>query len=309
VVYRAEFDPHGQQLYEWASGGATFLNSHKFTGYERDWATNLDYAKARSYTRYRGRFLQPDPLGVAAADVTNPQSLNRYGYVGNDPVNFVDPSGLNSEAPPIRIETWEPGPWWNYFIWMLLFGWGGGGGGHQPIGGGGGGGGDQGNPELPFGPLPPQEEINDPCESQILRNFTNIELARTGLNKFIQSRYVSQNGNGYIVRFNDPVAARAHLERNFNRLPGILGSLGAAYHKGELQAAFPGTTGLVDYRGANDPIAGTRSLQVVTLGRGAYVDTDRYNPYQDILGFVGHNLIESLFKRGDAPIKSLCEGR
>jgi hypothetical protein len=33
-------------------------------------------------------------LGVGAADATNPQSLNRYSYVGNDPVNHVDPSGL-----------------------------------------------------------------------------------------------------------------------------------------------------------------------------------------------------------------------
>jgi RHS repeat-associated protein len=98
VVYRAEFDPHGQTLYEWASGGATFVNSHKFTGYERDWATNLDYAKARTYTRYRARFIQPDPLGIAAADLTNPQSLNRYGYVGNDPANTTDPSGLLPSA-------------------------------------------------------------------------------------------------------------------------------------------------------------------------------------------------------------------
>jgi RHS repeat-associated protein len=172
VVYRAEFDPHGQQLYEWASGGATFLNSHKFTGYERDWATNLDYAKARTYTRYRGRFLQPDPMGIAAADVTNPQSLNRYGYVGNDPANFVDPSGLNSEAPPIiRIETWEPGPWWNYFVWMLLFGWGGGGGGYQPVGGGGGGldfsGGD--GTEDPQSPSPTPQQAPIHCQPDVIK--------------------------------------------------------------------------------------------------------------------------------------------
>ncbi|MCI0563188.1 MAG: hypothetical protein MN733_32325, partial [Nitrososphaera sp.] len=47
VVYRAEFDPHGQMMYEWASDGQTFKNSRKFTGYERDWATNLDNANAR----------------------------------------------------------------------------------------------------------------------------------------------------------------------------------------------------------------------------------------------------------------------
>ena len=94
VTYRAEFDPHGQMLYEWQSSGQTYLNSHKFTGYERDWATNLNYAKARTYNHNRARFLQPDPLGIGAADVTDPQSLNRYSYVGNDPANFTDPTGL-----------------------------------------------------------------------------------------------------------------------------------------------------------------------------------------------------------------------
>jgi RHS repeat-associated protein len=95
VVYRAEFDPHGQILYEWQSSGQTYLNSHKFTGYERDWSTNLNYAKARTYNHNRARFLQPDPLGIGAADPSNPQSLNLYSYVENDPANFVDPSGLN----------------------------------------------------------------------------------------------------------------------------------------------------------------------------------------------------------------------
>jgi RHS repeat-associated protein len=82
VVYRGKYDLHYQMLYEWAAGDTALLNSHKFTGYERDWATNLDYAKARTYTRYRARFIQPDPLGIAAADLTNPQSLNRYGMWG-----------------------------------------------------------------------------------------------------------------------------------------------------------------------------------------------------------------------------------
>ena len=96
-VYRAEYDPHGQILAEY--GGATYLNSRKFTGYERDWATNLDYAKARTYHHNRGRFMQADPLGLGAAEATNPLSLNLYSYVGNDPANFVDPSGLNLELP------------------------------------------------------------------------------------------------------------------------------------------------------------------------------------------------------------------
>ncbi|HEV2837008.1 MAG TPA: RHS repeat-associated core domain-containing protein, partial [Pyrinomonadaceae bacterium] len=39
------------------------------------------------------RFTQPDPYD-GAYDLTDPQSFNRYAYVQNDPVNFVDPTGL-----------------------------------------------------------------------------------------------------------------------------------------------------------------------------------------------------------------------
>jgi RHS repeat-associated protein len=79
-------------------GGQTFLNSHKFTGYERDLPTQLENAKARLYARVKGRFLQPDPLGLGAADMTNPQSLNSYNYVQNDPMNATDPSGTNMSS-------------------------------------------------------------------------------------------------------------------------------------------------------------------------------------------------------------------
>ncbi|HKX28403.1 MAG TPA: S8 family serine peptidase [Blastocatellia bacterium] len=105
VVYRAEYDPHGQLLYEWGSGGATYRNSHKFTGYERDWATNLDQAKARTYHHNRGRFMQPDPLGLMASDLSDPQSLNLYSYVQNDPVNFTDPTGLFRWRDPRLDDT------------------------------------------------------------------------------------------------------------------------------------------------------------------------------------------------------------
>jgi len=102
VAYQAEYDPHGQMLFEWADAGV-YPNDHKFTGYERDY-TGLDYAQARMYHHNRGRFVQSDPLGsgyggqspkaLASADQGKPQSLNRYSYVENDPVNFTDPTGL-----------------------------------------------------------------------------------------------------------------------------------------------------------------------------------------------------------------------
>jgi len=114
VRYRAEFDPFGQALLEWSNpSGVTNLNSHKFTGYERDEATGLDYAQARMYHSARGRFIQPDPKGFGAADPSRPQTLNRYSYVHNDPVNFTDPTGLQEgedgdpEDPPPPMDPEE----------------------------------------------------------------------------------------------------------------------------------------------------------------------------------------------------------
>src|SRR5262249_5071942 len=84
--YKGQFDPYGQALTEWASSGNTNLNTKKFTGYERD-ATGLDYANARMYNSGRGRFMQPDPLGLGAARLAIPESLNRYNYTNGDPIN------------------------------------------------------------------------------------------------------------------------------------------------------------------------------------------------------------------------------
>jgi RHS repeat-associated protein len=69
--------------------------TYKFTGYERDAETGNDYAVARHYNSRIYRFLQPDPFGMGATDLTNPQSLNRYAYVGNNPSNVTDPSGTD----------------------------------------------------------------------------------------------------------------------------------------------------------------------------------------------------------------------
>ncbi|MEZ5425871.1 MAG: RHS repeat-associated core domain-containing protein [Pyrinomonadaceae bacterium] len=68
----------------------------KFTGYERDEESGLDFAQARYYQPGHGRFTSVDPL-MASANVKNPQTLNRYSYVLNNPYKFVDPLGLISE--------------------------------------------------------------------------------------------------------------------------------------------------------------------------------------------------------------------
>ena len=64
-----------------------------FTGDEHDAASNTEHTDFRQLATTQGRWLSPDPYN-GSMDIGNPQSLNRYAYVGNDPVGFVDPSGL-----------------------------------------------------------------------------------------------------------------------------------------------------------------------------------------------------------------------
>jgi RHS repeat-associated protein len=76
------------------SNGATDGVTQKFTGQERDDETGMDNFLARHFGSAQGRFMSPDPAGLAAADPANPQSWNQYSYVLNNSLMFVDPSGL-----------------------------------------------------------------------------------------------------------------------------------------------------------------------------------------------------------------------
>ena len=75
---------------------ATTNNIEKFTGYYRDTETGLDYADQRYHQPGMGRFTSPDP-SATSAKLSDPGSWNRYSYVGGDPINRMDPSGLCSE--------------------------------------------------------------------------------------------------------------------------------------------------------------------------------------------------------------------
>ena len=55
---------------------------------------NLDHFLYRQYTGNEGRWISPDPAGLMAANPAHPQTWNRYTYVANNPLSFVDPSGL-----------------------------------------------------------------------------------------------------------------------------------------------------------------------------------------------------------------------
>jgi RHS repeat-associated protein len=66
----------------------------RFTSYELSEGTKLDHAVNRQYHSGLGRFMQVDPIGMGAASLSDPQTLNLYAYCGNDPINHTDPDGL-----------------------------------------------------------------------------------------------------------------------------------------------------------------------------------------------------------------------
>jgi RHS repeat-associated protein len=71
--------------------GASSDNPFTFTGREDD-GTGLYYYRARYYSHDQKRFISADPLGFGGGD------SNFYAYVGNNPINFTDPSGESFES-------------------------------------------------------------------------------------------------------------------------------------------------------------------------------------------------------------------
>jgi RHS repeat-associated protein len=57
----------------------------------------------REHSPVQGRWLSPDPSGLAAVNANDPQSWNRYAYVGNRPLNSVDMLGLDEFCDPDEI--------------------------------------------------------------------------------------------------------------------------------------------------------------------------------------------------------------
>src|SRR5213592_3211464 len=86
--------PYGEA---WLTESTPSTNDKKFTTYQRDSEWGLDYAMNRYYANTGGRFVSADAKG-SSAKLTNPQTLNRYVYIKNDPINDTDPDGLEPEG-------------------------------------------------------------------------------------------------------------------------------------------------------------------------------------------------------------------
>jgi RHS repeat-associated protein len=129
---RHDYLPFGEELF--ANVGARTQTQgyslsdgirQQFTLKERDIETGLDYFLARYYSYTQGRFTSPDEFNGGSrevfilgtgdqekqalpyAEITNPQSLNKYTYVYNNPLRFIDPDGhQGQEGWLTRLLRW-----------------------------------------------------------------------------------------------------------------------------------------------------------------------------------------------------------
>jgi len=111
VVQTYEYDAFGNIVEQtparrsFSEGGGALVNPFTYTGREFDSESGLFFYRNRYYDSSIGRFLQEDPSHQLHANgipyllptfLKTPQKLNSYIYVGNNPINLLDPLGLDA---------------------------------------------------------------------------------------------------------------------------------------------------------------------------------------------------------------------
>ena len=153
VIYDRAYAPFGEPYDEYNN----VTTNRNFTAQTEDTTPGLYDFLFRQESQTQGRWLVPDPAGLAAVDITNPQTWNRYAYVANNPLNATDPLGLYCSVDDSDTIGECGDDWFDDFAIFCCTG---GGGGVDHRGGGGGGGGQP----------PPQQPINFPNETNGLPN-------------------------------------------------------------------------------------------------------------------------------------------
>jgi RHS repeat-associated protein len=114
VMGRHDYLPFGDEIPGGVAGRSSQFGPYvdnvnqKFTGQYRDSETSNDFFNARYFSAPLMRFLSADPAGLAAVDITDPQTWNQYAYVRGNPLAYVDPSGMFLLPPPGVGIGWDP---------------------------------------------------------------------------------------------------------------------------------------------------------------------------------------------------------
>jgi RHS repeat-associated protein len=100
---RHDYMPFGEELFAgygtrtagqgYAANTQADGQRNQFGSKEREPDTLLDYFGARYYSSLQGRFTSADPL-LSSGEVADPQSWNRYTYTTNNPLRYIDPTGM-----------------------------------------------------------------------------------------------------------------------------------------------------------------------------------------------------------------------
>jgi len=101
IVWRGDYQPFGSVNAVVSDLG----NNFRFPGQYYDAETGLYYNYFRYYDPNTGRYLRADPIGLAGMDP------NLYGYVLNNPINFIDPYGLRDytilDLPDLLVSPFQ----------------------------------------------------------------------------------------------------------------------------------------------------------------------------------------------------------
>jgi RHS repeat-associated protein len=95
VVWEGDYKPFGEAGVHPQS---TVVNNFRFAGQYYDEETGLHYNYHRYYDPKTGRYLTPDPIGLLGG-------INLYSYAVNNPVNAIDPFGLETKGKGLSINT------------------------------------------------------------------------------------------------------------------------------------------------------------------------------------------------------------
>jgi RHS repeat-associated protein len=262
--YQATFTPYGEEH----ATQNTCSQNYKFTGYERDPETGLDYAFFRYYNSRLGRFMSPDPLGGA---VSNPQTLNRYAYVANNPTDMTDPFGLHCAVGLPCPQGWgDPSDPWSW-----TSGWGGGGGGCTIDG-------VAGNCSSPLFGLALDAGYAAPCPGN------DCSLIQTGLNGQWQIFQQGRDPNppcslGAVCVGTAGTFADVTLVYVANPDPGWWGTFASTFFGGILHGVRQPNQSFSQcvLQNANDATGGAHKALIATMGATAAAAVATYTRFQN----------------------------